>query len=245
MLGVEADSFLPNDQRDRCNFAGQRETRHLRPDSLGHQSSVKFLERPGLGGGYDGFALENVFELVIVIAVEPAQRYLPLRWSQLPFHITMIGAAVRLDGKTAVSPQLPLGAEAMRCLQNRDQLGCTDRPNRGDLAQQFRRLVFRALGQQLAPHLLPQRTQLIELLVVELRPAAHTRFADLAEPLRAIARRIDLLAAAGNRPTAIHRLEPRHHPSQIAADRQITARQFLQGSYAVLAVIDRRKISPT
>src|ERR1700687_2012260 len=103
MLGVERDSFLPNDQRDRCNFACQCETRHLRPDSLGHQSSVKLLERPGLGGGDDGCALENVFELVIVIAVETAQRYLLFRWSQLPLDITMIGAAVRLDGKTAVS----------------------------------------------------------------------------------------------------------------------------------------------
>ena len=80
MLGVEADSSLPDDQRDCSDFARQRETRHLWPDPLGNQSSVKLLEGPGLGGGDDGCPLENVFQFVIVIAVEPAQRYLLLLW---------------------------------------------------------------------------------------------------------------------------------------------------------------------
>jgi hypothetical protein len=120
MLGVEVDSSLPDDQRDRCNLARQSEPRHLRSDSLGHQSIVKLLERSGFGGGDDGCALEDVFEIMIVIAVEPAQRYLPLRWSQLPIDIAVIGAAVRLDSQTSVGPQLPLGAETMRCLQDGD-----------------------------------------------------------------------------------------------------------------------------
>ena len=80
MLGVEADSFLPNQQRDRCNFARQCETRHLRPHPFGNQSSVKLLERPGLGGSDDGCSLEDIFELVVMIAVEPAQRDLLLRY---------------------------------------------------------------------------------------------------------------------------------------------------------------------
>ena len=98
MLGVERDSFLPNDQSDRRNFARQRQACHLWPHSFGHQSRVKFLERPRLGGRDDGCTLENVFQLVIVIAVEPAQRDWPLGRSQLPLDITMVGAAVRLDG---------------------------------------------------------------------------------------------------------------------------------------------------
>src|ERR1700693_2734241 len=40
MLGVEADSFLPNDQRDRCNFARQCQACHLQPHPLGNQSRV-------------------------------------------------------------------------------------------------------------------------------------------------------------------------------------------------------------
>ena len=39
-------------------------------------------------------AVENVFQFVIVIAVEPAQRHLFLRGLRLRFHIPMIGAAV-------------------------------------------------------------------------------------------------------------------------------------------------------
>src|ERR1700675_1589630 len=137
----------------------------------------------------------------MVIAVEPAQRHWSLRGLQLPFHVPMIGAAVRLDGQSAVRPQLPLGAEAMRRLENGDQQGRADRSNRRNLAQQFRCLVFGALGEQLAPHLPPQRTQLWEWLLVNLRAAPPTGFADFAEPLGPVARRIHLLAGAGNRPT--------------------------------------------
>jgi hypothetical protein len=81
-LGVEADSFFPEEQRDRSDLARQGQASHLRPDSIAHQSRVKLLERPGLGGGDEGCALEDVFEIVIVIAVQPPLRYLLLRWLQ-------------------------------------------------------------------------------------------------------------------------------------------------------------------
>jgi hypothetical protein len=92
--------------------------------------------------------------------------------------------------------------------------------------------MFAALGQSFAPHLLAQRPQRIELLVVELRPAVHTSLTDLAEPLGTIAARINLLADTRNGPTAVRRLEACHHASHIAADHKRTARQFLQDSYA-------------
>src|SRR5580658_8092686 len=60
MLGVERDSFLPDEQSDRGDFARQRQPRHLRPDALGYQSRVEFLERARLGSGDDGYALEVV-----------------------------------------------------------------------------------------------------------------------------------------------------------------------------------------
>ena len=72
MLGVERDSFLPNNQRDRCNLTRQRQARHLRPHSFRKQSGVKLLQRPWFAGGDHGCALENVFQFVIVIAVESA-----------------------------------------------------------------------------------------------------------------------------------------------------------------------------
>src|ERR1700730_11697644 len=43
MFGVEAHSFLPDNQCDGCNLPRQSQTRHLRTDPLGHQRSVKLL----------------------------------------------------------------------------------------------------------------------------------------------------------------------------------------------------------
>jgi hypothetical protein len=43
--------------------------------------------------------------------------------------------------------------------------------------------VLSALGQQIAPHLLAQNIQRVELLVVELGSAAHAGFGDLAEAI--------------------------------------------------------------
>jgi hypothetical protein len=63
----------------------------------------------------------------------------------------------------------------------------------------------------IAPHLLAQGPQGIELLVVELRAAMHARFADLRQPRGTVARCIDLLAGAGDGPTAVQRFYPRHH----------------------------------
>src|SRR5882724_6218217 len=67
-------------------------------------------------------------------------------------------------------------------------------------------------------------------LVVKLGPPAHSRFADLPEPLGTMARCIDLLAGTSNGPTPIDRLHPRHDPALIFRDGEITAHQFLQGS---------------
>src|SRR5258708_24397348 len=52
-------------------------------------------------------------------------------------------------------------------------------------------------------------------------------------------RRIDLLAGTRNTPTTIDRLHSAHHSSEIFADGQITARQFLQCAGACSSVIDR------
>jgi hypothetical protein len=82
-----------------------------------------------------------------------------------------------------VSPQLPLGAETIRSLQDAKQYRCPDRADRGNLAELFPSLVFLGLCQQLPPHFLTHRAQRIELLVVKLRPPAHSQFADLPEPL--------------------------------------------------------------
>ena len=74
MLGVEAHSFLPDQQGDGRHLARQSQTRHLRPDSFGYQRIVKLLERTRLGSGHGGSTLEYILQLVIVIAIQPTNR---------------------------------------------------------------------------------------------------------------------------------------------------------------------------
>ena len=57
-----------------------------------------------------------------------------------------------------------------------------------------------------------------------------------------MARCIDLLAAARDGPTAVDGFYSSHHPAEILGDGQITAHQFLQGSQAVVSVIDRAQL---
>src|SRR5579864_2309399 len=105
----------------------------------------------------------------------------------------MIGTAVRLDAQAAEGPQLPLSAEAVRCLQNGHQHRCPDRTHGGNLAKQWPGLVLLAFLQQLAPNFSTQRSQCIELLVIKLCSPAHAWFADLRKPLGTMTGRIYLL----------------------------------------------------
>ena len=120
-----------------------------------------------------------ILQIVIAVLVEPTDRYLLPGSLQLSTDRTVIGTAVCLNGKTAVLPQRPLGAEAVRRLQDTQQHGGSDRTERRNLAKPFPHLKFLTLRQQISPHFLAQRSQCIQLLIVILGPPAHSRFADL------------------------------------------------------------------
>src|SRR5271169_3965803 len=230
MLGVEAHSSLPHDQYDRGNLPGQGQPRHFLSYAFGQQSRVELPERTGLGCGDDRRTLEQILQIVIAIRVQPANLSLLLGPVELSSYHPVIGAALRLDAQPAVGPQLSLGPEAVRGLQNAQQLGRTNRANRGNLAEAFPGLMLLAFCQQISPNFLAQEPQRIQLLVVKLRPPAHPRFADFPEPLGTMAGGIDLLAGTGNSPTAVQRLHSRHHSSEIFGNRQITAHQLFQSS---------------
>jgi hypothetical protein len=68
MFGVEAHSFLPDDQSDGGDFARQGETRHRWLHSFGKQSRVELLERSGDSGGPNGCTLEDIFQIVVVVS---------------------------------------------------------------------------------------------------------------------------------------------------------------------------------
>src|ERR1022692_4348333 len=79
--------------------------------------------------------------------------------------ISVLRAVVGLNAQATIGPQLPLAAEPVRSLHQCDQSGCSNRTDAGNLTQQFRGLMFPALGQQLGPQVSPQALQSIQLLV--------------------------------------------------------------------------------
>jgi hypothetical protein len=83
-----------------------------------------------------------------------------------------------------------------------------------------------AFRQQLLSRFFPYPHQEVELLIGLLSPAAHTAFPQFFQPTGAMARGIDLLTGAGNRPAPIYRLETVHHAREIFAGGEIAATQF-------------------
>ena len=118
MLGVEAHSSFPHDQNDGGNLSGQGQPRHFRPQALSQQFRIELGEGTGLGRGHDRCPLEQVLQIVIVISVQSTNLDLLLLPFELPLHHPVIRAATGLDAGTAISPELSLGAETMRSLQN-------------------------------------------------------------------------------------------------------------------------------
>src|SRR6266571_3888149 len=130
---------------------------------------------------------------------------------QLPTDKAELRTVVGLNAQATVGPELPLAAEPVRGLHQRNQ---------------FRRLMFPTLGQKLGSDVAPQGLQSIQLLIEQLRAAAHAGLRNLAHPFLSTARSIDLGAGTSNAPTAIQRLQSIHHARQIFADGLITAPQL-------------------
>src|SRR5229473_5731453 len=130
MFGVEAYSSLPDHQADRGDLARQGQARHLRLDPFGDQRIVELPERSGLGSSDGRSTLEQILQIVIVMAIQLTNRDLLLRPLQLPLDVTVLGTAVRFNPKPAVRPELSLGAKAMRCLEDRDDKSRPDRTDR-------------------------------------------------------------------------------------------------------------------
>ena len=74
--------------------------------------------------GLYGCTFENGFQIMIVISIEPTKLLWFLRTLQLSGHVAVLRTVVRLNRQTAVGPQLPLGAESVRCLNQRNQQSC-------------------------------------------------------------------------------------------------------------------------
>src|ERR1700690_263457 len=73
---------------------------------------------------------------MIVIPIESAYRHELLGAFELSLQNAVFAADGSLQSQTAVGPELPLGAEAMRGLNQSDQQSCPNRANGRNLAQQ-------------------------------------------------------------------------------------------------------------
>src|SRR5580658_6237994 len=71
MFGVETHSFLPNDQSDGRDLARQGEARHRWLHPSGYETGVELLKRSSDGSGPGRGTLEDIFQIVIVVGVEP------------------------------------------------------------------------------------------------------------------------------------------------------------------------------
>ncbi len=104
MFGVETHSFLPDQQSDRSDLARQGETRHRWFHSFANQSRVELLERSGDSGGPNGCTLEDIFQIVVMILVEPADGCDFLGALELAKHHAVFPAVACLQCQTAVAP---------------------------------------------------------------------------------------------------------------------------------------------
>src|SRR5215472_18725927 len=127
----------------------------------------------------------------------------------------------------------------MRGLDQCDHKSGSNGADRRNLAQQLGCAMFAALLEKISPYRLMQNSQDVQFLIEEFGPSAHASFSNLVQPSRTVPRGVDRRAGAGNGPAAIQRFESIHNPGEIFADRQITARQFLQRSYAIFSMVDR------
>ena len=72
MFGVETNSFLPDEQRGGRDLARQGEPRQVRFRPSGNTSLIEILERPSNSRRSRGCTLEDIFQIVVMVDVEPA-----------------------------------------------------------------------------------------------------------------------------------------------------------------------------
>src|SRR5258706_16174214 len=73
MFGVEAYSFLPDDQSDGRDLARYSETGHRRLHPFGDQSLVKLIQWPSTAAGPRRRSFDDVLEIVVAVFDEPAE----------------------------------------------------------------------------------------------------------------------------------------------------------------------------
>src|SRR5215472_6069381 len=147
MFGVETHSFLPNQQSDGCHLARQCKSRHRRLHSAGQASFVELLEWSGDNRCPRGGALEDVFQIMVMVEVEAANGQDLFGSLELSSDETILPAGVGFQRQATIRPELSLGTEAVRRLDQSNQQSGADGTDGGNLSEQPGRAVFVALMQ--------------------------------------------------------------------------------------------------
>src|SRR5215469_1137158 len=144
MFGVETYLLLPDDQSDGSDLARQGEACQMRLHSSSDASLIEILQRPSCGSGSRGRTLEDIFQIVIMVAVQPTDGLGLFGAFQLATDEAVFPAGVGSECQATVGPQLPLGTETVRSLQDRNEQSGADRADRRNLPQQSRSGMFAA-----------------------------------------------------------------------------------------------------
>ena len=88
----------------------------MRFHSSGNGSLVEVLERSSGSSRSRRCTLEDVFQIVVMVEVEPANGQDFLGTSELATDEAIFSAGIRPQRQATVSPELSLGAEAIRRL---------------------------------------------------------------------------------------------------------------------------------
>src|SRR5215467_10077128 len=72
MFSVETYSFLPNQQSDGSDLACQRKSRHRGFYSSRQTRFIEILERSGCRRSQGGRSFEDVFQIMVMVAVQSA-----------------------------------------------------------------------------------------------------------------------------------------------------------------------------
>ena len=117
LFGVETRSFLPQGQSDAGDLACQCQSSHAGSHSTLHPGHIEVTQGARTSTGRDSRTLEEVLQFLIVVLVETTHTDAFTIALQLPTNATILTAVMRLDGETAVRPELTFGAKTVRGLQ--------------------------------------------------------------------------------------------------------------------------------
>jgi hypothetical protein len=102
---------------------------------FGDASFVEILQGSSGGSRSHGSAFEDVFQIVIVVEVQPADGHDFLGTFELATHETIFSTDVSPQCQATLGPQLTLGTKTVGRLHQCDQQSGADGADRGNLPQ--------------------------------------------------------------------------------------------------------------